>query len=64
MAQGTEVAVEPAGVGVTSAPAQALDPINELIEQFSLLMLGASVSIGLQRALVGVGGCGGRSRSR
>lgn len=56
VAQGTEVAVEPAGVGVTFTPGQALDPINDLIEQFSLLMLGASVSFGLQRALVGFGG--------
>jgi hypothetical protein len=56
VAQGTEVALEPAGVGVTFTPGQALDPINDLIEQFSLLMLGASVSFGLQRVLVGVGG--------
>lgn len=56
VAQGTEVAVEPAGVGVTFTPGQALDPINDLIEQFSLLMLAASVSFGMQRALVGIGG--------
>lgn len=56
VAQGTEVAVEPAGVGVTFAPGQVLDPINDLIEQFSMLMLAASVSFGLQRALIGIGG--------
>lgn len=56
VAQGTEVAVEPAGVGVTFAPGQVLDPINDLIEQFSMLMLAASVSFGLQRAVIGIGG--------
>lgn len=55
VAQGTEVAVQPAGVGVTFTPGQALDPINDLVEQFSSLMLAASVSFGLQRALLGVG---------
>jgi hypothetical protein len=56
VAQGTEVAVQPAGVGVTFAPGQVLDPVNDLVEQFSTLMLAASVSFGVQRALVGVGG--------
>lgn len=55
VAQGTEVAVEPAGVGVTFAPGQVLDPVNDLIEQFSTLMLSASVSFGVQSALVGIG---------
>lgn len=61
VAQGTEVAVEPAGVGVTFAPGQVLDPINDLIEQFSMLMLAASVSFGLQRAVIGIGGYWGVS---
>ena len=39
VAQGTEVSVQPLGVGVTLAPGQLLDPINDLIEQFSNLML-------------------------
>ena len=56
VAQGTEVALEPGGVGVVLAPGQALDPVNDLVEQFSSLMLMASVSFGLQRALLGVGG--------
>ncbi len=55
VAQGTEVAVQPAGVGVTFTPGQVLDPINDLVEQFSSLMLAASVSFGIQRALLGVG---------
>lgn len=56
VAQGTEVAVEPAGVGVTFTPGQVLDPVNDLIEQFSTLMLSASVSFGVQSALVAIGG--------
>ena len=56
VAQGTEVALEPGGIGVVLAPGQALDPVNDLVEQFSSLMLMASVSFGLQRALLGIGG--------
>lgn len=53
--QGTQVAVQPCGVGMTFTPGQALDPINDLVEQFSLLMLGASVSFGVQLALIKFG---------
>lgn len=56
VAQGTEVALEPGGVGVTFAPGQVLDPVNDLIEQFSTLMLTASVSFGVQTALIAIGG--------
>lgn len=54
--QGTEVAVQPAGVGLTFAPGQVLDPINDLVEQFSTLMLAASLAFGVERVLIGVGG--------
>ena len=53
--QGTQVAVQPGGVGMTFTPGQALDPINDLVEQFSLLMLAASVSFGVQLALIKFG---------
>lgn len=52
VAQGTEVAVEPAGVGVNFALGQALDPINDLIERFSAAMLVATSSLGLQSVLL------------
>ncbi|MDP1647469.1 MAG: hypothetical protein Q8M01_04615 [Rubrivivax sp.] len=55
VAQGTELAVQPAGVGVTLAPGQVLDPVNDLIEQFSTLMLLATVAFGAQRVLIGIG---------
>lgn len=56
VAQGTEVAIQPAGVGVNLAPGQLLDPINDLVEQFSHLMLIASVSFGVQKVLISMGG--------
>jgi hypothetical protein len=55
-AQGTELSMQPLGVGVTLAPGEALDPINDLIEQFAGLMLAASVSFGAQRVLIAAGG--------
>jgi hypothetical protein len=56
VAQGTEVSVQPLGVGVTLAPGQLLDPINDLVEQFSNLMLMASVAFGVQKILIAIGG--------
>jgi hypothetical protein len=55
MAQGTEVAVQPAGVGVNFAPGQLLDPVNDLVESFSSVMLYASVALGTQKLLLGIG---------
>ena len=55
VAQGTEVALEPGGLGVTLTPGQVLDPINDLVEQFATLMLSASVAFGVQLALVKIG---------
>ncbi|MFM1897254.1 MAG: hypothetical protein RLZZ385_2328 [Pseudomonadota bacterium] len=54
--QGTEVAIEPAGVGVILTPGQVFDPINDLIEQFSWIVLAASASLGAQRVLLSIGG--------
>ena len=53
--QGTEFSIEPIGVGVTLTPGQILDPINDLIEQFSFVMLVASVAFGVQKALLAIG---------
>jgi hypothetical protein len=52
VAQGTEVAVEPGGVGVNFALGQALDPINDLVERFSAAMLVATSSLALQEVLL------------
>lgn len=54
-AQGTQVALQPAGVGVNLAPGQALQPLDHLIDQFADVMLVASVSFGIQRLLLELG---------
>jgi hypothetical protein len=53
--QGTELALTPAGVGVTLTPGQILDPVNDLVERFSWIMLGATVSLGVQQVLLEAG---------
>lgn len=55
MAQGTEVAVQPAGMGINFAPGQLLDPVNDLVESFSTVMLYASVALGTQKLLLAIG---------
>lgn len=54
--QGTEVAIQPMGVGVTLAPGQLLDPINDLVENFSSLMMAACIALGAQKILINIGG--------
>ncbi len=61
VAQGTEVAVEPGGVGVNFTVGQILDPINDLVEQFSSVMLVATTSLGLQNVLLDITGWWGLS---
>ena len=52
--QGTEVALQPAGVGVTLTPGEILDPVNDLVERFSWIMMGATISLGIQNVLLEV----------
>jgi hypothetical protein len=54
VAQGTEVAVHPAGFGVNFTPGQILDPINDVIEQFSWVMLASTASLGIQKIFLGM----------
>lgn len=54
--QGTELSLQPLGVGVTLTLGQVLDPINDLVEQFSSLMLFASVAFGVQQMLLKIAG--------
>lgn len=51
VAQGTEIAIQPIGVGVTITAGQILDPLNDLVERFSWLSLVASASLGTQLLL-------------
>ena len=55
VAQATQVAIEPGGVGVNLSPGELLDPLNDLVEQFSNLMLTASVAFGVEKILVNIG---------
>ena len=52
VAQGTEVAFEPVGIGLTFTPGEILDPVNDLIERFSWIMLVSGTSSGIQRVLL------------
>ncbi len=61
VAQGTEIALEPGGVGVNLTVGQILDPVNDLIEQFSSVMLVATSAIGLQNIMLRITGSGGVS---
>lgn len=55
VAQGTQLDVKPVGVGVSFAPGQALQPLNEFVDQFATVMLVASVSFGIQLLLLEIG---------
>ncbi|MCZ2498555.1 hypothetical protein GN316_17475 [Xylophilus sp. Kf1] len=55
VAQGTQIAVEPGGVGAVFAPGQALKPVTELVEQFSTLMLAACIALGVQLLMLKIG---------
>ena len=52
--QGTEVAMEPAGIGLILTPGQILDPVNDLVERFSWVMLVCTTSIGIQTILLAI----------
>jgi hypothetical protein len=54
--QGTEVALQPAGIGLTLTPGELLDPVNDLVERLSWIMLASAVSLGVQHLLLMVGG--------
>lgn len=51
VAQGTEIAVQPVGVGLTISAGEILDPLNDLVERFSVLVLAACASLGVQLLL-------------
>ena len=53
--QGTELSIEPIGMGVTMTPGQMLRPLNELVDKFADVMLFASVAFGVQLLLLQFG---------
>lgn len=54
VAQGTDIAVTPVGVGVKLAPGQILRPVNDLVGQFAELMLVASVAFAAMKISIGI----------
>lgn len=53
--QGTALDIQPLGFGVTLAVGEILDPVNDLVESFSTIMLTASVAFGIQKLLLAIG---------
>lgn len=52
--QSGQVSVQAVG-GVSFSPGEVLDPLNDLVEQFSNVMLAATVALGIQKVLLSVG---------
>lgn len=52
MAQGTEIALQPAGLGVTLTPGELLDPVNDMVEQLSDVLLWAAAIAAMQKLLL------------
>jgi len=50
--QGTELSFTPVGIGLTFSIGEVLDPLNDMVERFSWVMLFASVSLGIQKLLL------------
>ena len=50
--QESEVHVQPWGLGVTIALGEALDPLNDMVERFSWIILVSLLSLGIQKSLV------------
>lgn len=47
--QDADISATPAGIGVTVSPGELLDPLNDLLEQFSTLAFAALTALGIQK---------------
>ncbi|UZE96951.1 hypothetical protein [Alkalimarinus alittae] len=54
VAQGTEITLSPAGVGTSLSVGELLDPVNDMVERFSLVVLAAITSLGIQQILISI----------
>ncbi len=50
--QGTELDLQPWGIGVTLSIGEVLDPINDMVERFSWVMMVSLISLGIQKFLI------------
>ena len=53
--QGTELSFTPIGMGVNVSIGEILDPLNDLIERFSWVMLAATISLAIQKFFLLIG---------
>jgi len=54
--QGTELSFTPIGVGLTFSIGEILDPLNDMVERFSWVMLASTVSLGIQKIILELSG--------
>ena len=54
VAQDTDFEVHPVGVGMTIGVGEILDPVNDMVERFSWIMVLSATSLGVQRVLLDV----------
>ena len=54
VAQDTDVNVHPVGIGMTIGVGEILDPVNDMVERFSWVMVLSATSLGVQRVLLEV----------
>ena len=54
VAQDTDLDVHPVGIGMTIGVGEALDPVNDMVERFSWIMVLSATSLGVQRVLLEV----------
>jgi hypothetical protein len=53
--QNTRLSISPAGLGVSLAAGEILDPVDDLLERFSWVMLVSTTSLGIQKVLLAAG---------
>jgi predicted Zn finger-like uncharacterized protein len=51
----SQLSIAPAGVGIAVTFGEILDPVDDLVERFSWVMLASMISLGIQKVLVYVG---------
>jgi len=50
--QTLSISATPIGMGVTLSIGELLDPVNDMVERFSLIMLAATVALGIQKIIL------------
>jgi hypothetical protein len=53
--QDSELSLEPGGVGVSISLGEAVDPINDLVERFSWVMMASLMALSIQKLLIQIG---------